>query len=205
MNDFYNLFQSTKFLINMAGYLNVGTEWKSMVPDFKYVRIYYVRRGGATLELTDGPYELKEGNLYFFPAFSILSGSCESEMGHYFIHLIPDVFTEHFFQFLTLKREFPLQKETADYLFTQVVMNYSGDSIYQKIATDSSLRLIFSYFFIDPEKTFYKTDFTKFICVFNYIDQHINEQIQLKDLSDLMFMNKVYFSNLFKKAFGLSP
>ena len=40
MNDFYNFFQSAKLDVDMAAYLDIGTEWKHMVSAFQYVRIY---------------------------------------------------------------------------------------------------------------------------------------------------------------------
>ena len=47
MASFYNFFQSAKFDIIDAAYMEVGKEWKSMVNDFKHVRIYYIRSGSA--------------------------------------------------------------------------------------------------------------------------------------------------------------
>ena len=44
----------------------------------------------------------------------------------------------------------------------------------------------------------------RFTKVFEYIDSHINEKIHIKDLSALVYMDDAYFSNLFKKTFGVS-
>ena len=71
MLNFYNFFQSAKLDIQKAAYLDIGKEWKSMVNDFKHVRLYYIRSGCAELTLTNKTVTLEEGYLYFIPAFSI--------------------------------------------------------------------------------------------------------------------------------------
>ncbi len=212
MNDFYNLFQSTRFSIVEADYADVGKDWHAVVASFEYVRIYYIRSGEAEITLTTGRQVLREGHLYFIPSFQILSGDCPDHMGHYFIHLIPDVFTDHFFSLLAFDKELPLEPAVADYLFRNVMDNLAATTTYAKIVADNSLRLILSYFFrgasaeneADDDLTT-GHDLSKFIKVFDHIDKHIGEAISLSDLAGLMFMNKVYFSNLFKKTFGVSP
>ncbi len=217
MNDFYNLFQSTRFSIVEADYAEVGSNWHAYMASFQYVRIYYVQKGEAEITLTTGRQVLREGHLYFIPSFQILSGDCAESMGHYFIHLIPDVFTDHFFSLLAFDKELSLDAATAEYLFRNVMENHAAGTTYEKIVADSSLRLILSYFFrstsrrehadslTEGEELTAGHDLSKFIKVFDYIDKHIDEAISLSDLAGLMFMNKVYFSNLFKKTFGVSP
>lgn len=205
VNDFYNLFQSTRFSIQAAGYAVVGRDWHTMVTDFRYVRIYYIREGEAELTLTTGRQVLKAGHLYFIPSFQILGGDCPEIMGHYFIHLIPDVFTDHFFSLLAFEKELTLPVKVADYLFTNVVYHHTGEDSYAKIVTSNSIHLILSYFFRHTADMTARQDLSKFVEVFDYIDKHIGEPISLSELANLMFMNKVYFSNLFKKSFGISP
>ncbi len=208
MNDFYNLFESTHFSVIDADYADVGRDWHAFVASFQYVRIYYIRNGEAELTLTSGHQVLREGHLYFIPSFQILSGDCAEHLGHYFIHLIPDVFTEHFFSLLALNKEVPIPHDTADYLFRNVMDYHATDTTHAKIVTANSLRLILSHFFREtPGRNDAPTghDLSKFIRVFDYIDKHIGESIRLSDLANLMFMNPVYFSSLFKKSFGISP
>ncbi len=202
MNEFNNFFQSAAFNIDVASYLDVENEWHNMVNDFKYVRIYYIRSGSAELVLTDGTLKLEEGYMYFIPALSILDGTCDNRMGHYFIHIIPDILTESFFKLLNIKTRCKIDREIADYLFCAIAQNYNKNTFYSQQTTDSALKLILSHFFqnVEPEKT----DFAKFAKVFDYIDNHIGEKIRIKDLSALVFLDDVYFSNLFKKTFGIS-
>ncbi len=205
MNDFYNLFQSTHFSIVEADYADVGPNWHAYMASFQYVRIYYIRKGEAEIVLTTGRQRLREGHLYFIPSFQILSGDCPDRMGHYFIHLIPDVFTDHFFSLLAFKKELPLDPEVANYLFRNIIEHHAATDTYSEIVADNSLRLLLSYFFRGAEEVPAEHDLARFIEVFDYIDKHIGEAISLSDLAGLMFMNKVYFSNLFKKTFGVSP
>lgn len=204
MSDFYNFFQSTKMDIVTAGYADIGKEWKYMVNDFLYVRIYYIRSGSAQLMLIDGPIDLEEGYLYFIPAFSILSGSCSGQMGHYFIHIIPDIFTEHFFKALSLKHRCKMDAAEADFLFPLIVHNYNKNTLSSRIATDSALKLIFSHFFTDLSADTSNSNLNRFTAVFEYIDKHIDEKIYIHELSALTYTDDAYFSNLFKKTFGIS-
>ncbi len=206
MNDFFNLFASTSFSVVDADYAKVGPEWHSFVASFQYVRLYYIREGEAELTLTTGRQILRAGHLYFIPPFQILSGHCPNHLEHDFIHLIPDVFTEHFFSLLDLCREIRLEPAVADYLFGCVRSHYAGSTTYDRIVTDNSLRLILANFIRNADiLSDNGRDLAKFIKVFDHIDRHIGEPIRLSDLADLVFMNKVYFSNLFKKTFGISP
>ncbi len=206
MNDFYNLFQSARFSVVEADYAEVGTDWHAFVASFQYVRVYYIREGEAELTLTTGKQILRAGHLYFIPSFQILSGDCAEHLGHYFIHLIPDVFTEHFFSLFALEKEIPLDAAVADYLFQNVIRHFAHGGTHAKIVTNNSMRLILSYFLrMTDEGGETGQDLSKFVQVFDYIDKHINEPIRLSELSGLMFMNQVYFSNLFKKTFGISP
>ena len=204
MSNLSNFFQSSKMEIMMAGYLDIGSEWKYMVNDFLYVRLYYIRSGSARLTLTNGTLDLEEGYLYFIPAFSILSGACEQQMGHYFIHIIPDLFSEHFFKVLSPKHCCKLDVQTADYLFRTVIFNHEARTLSAEMATDSALKLIFSYFFAGLDTTVTQNNFNRFVKVFNYIDEHIQEKIRISDLSALVYADDAYFSNLFKKTFGIS-
>lgn len=202
MASFYNFFQSAKFDIIDAAYMEVGKEWKSMVNDFKHVRIYYIRSGSAELALTNATLPLQEGFLYFVPSLSILEGNCKNCMGHYFIHIIPDILTEHFFKILPLKTCCRMERSIADYLFLTIIKNNGNSSFHSRQATDSALKILFSNFFegVNIEET----DVGKFAKVFEYIDTHIGEKIYIKDLSALVYLDDAYFSNLFKKTFGIS-
>ena len=202
MSDFYDFFQQANFNIAEANYMEIGTEWKSMVNDFKHVRIYYVRSGTAELSLINQTITLEEGYLYFVSAFSVLAGNCKSSMGHYFIHIIPDIFTEHFFKMLLLKNRCPMEKEIADYLFLTIIKNKGKNTFYSRQASSSALKLLLSNFFEDTKIE--ETNLNKFAEVFEYIDAHLGEKIYIKDLSKLVHLDDKYFSNIFKQTFGIS-
>lgn len=202
MPDFYNFFRQTDFTILEANYMDIGNDWKNMVGAFKHARMYYIRSGTAELTLTDKILTLEEGYLYFIPAFSVMAGNCKNSMGHYFIHMVPDIFTEHFFKMLPLKSRCPLAKEVADYLFLTIIHNNGVDSFYAHQSTDSALKLLFSQFFEDMKIE--ETDIGKFAKVFEYIDAHLGEKIYIKNLSSLIYLDDKYFANIFKKTFGVS-
>ncbi len=206
MNDFYNLFQSASFSVADVGYAEVGPEWRHFAASFRYVRVYYICEGEAELTLCTGRQVLKEGHLYFIPSSRTLSGNCREHLSHYFIHLVPDVLTEHFFALLVNPDGIPMDRSVADYLFGNVLRHSAGSSIHAKLVAGNSIRLILSHFFKEEGSLLNGTrDLSGFVKVFDYIDAHIGEPIRLSDLSDLMFMNQVYFSNLFKTTFGVSP
>ena len=45
----------------------------------------------------------------------------------------------------------------------------------------------------------------RFLPILRYIDEHLNERLTNRVLGDRLYLNEVYFSNLFKKTFGQPP
>ncbi|WP_105617159.1 AraC family transcriptional regulator [Vallitalea okinawensis] len=57
----------------------------------------------------------------------------------------------------------------------------------------------------DPQSSGHKKDLQSINKVMHYMDIHYKDQIKLKDLAELVYMNPSYFSRFFKKFNGLSP
>lgn len=198
------LLKNLNIPIETAAYLDVGKEWKNMVEAFSFARIYYVRSGSGKLFLTNKTIELEEGYMYFIPSFSVLGGTCNS-LGHYFIHFIPDEISARILKILQIKDRTKMDKSVADYLFTFISINCKNGTLKSTFALDSALKFLISQLLDDNTVLSAKEfDMQRFIPVLSYIDENLTGPIPLKTLVDLMYLDDVYFSNIFKVTFGIS-
>lgn len=198
------LLKNLNLSIETAAYLNVGKEWENMVESFAFARLYYVRSGSGKLFLSNKVIELEEGYMYFIPSFSVLGGTCNS-LGHYFIHLIPDDASAQILKLLEMKDRCRLEKNVADYFFTFISKNYEKDSLKSALALDGALKYLLSQLLDDNASLDSKgTDAQRFIPVLKYIDENLTEPIRIKTLASLIYLDDVYFSNIFKATFNVS-
>lgn len=140
--------------------------------------------------------------MYCVPASSVVSCTCEGIMYHQFLHFVPDG-DLHDNLFLCSPKEkikaSPVNKALFDELVAIPYLDESFSASYRRKA-------IFNYllsFFLDDNGQNEKM--RKFVSVLRYIDDHIGEHITNKTLGKQMYLNEVYFSNLFTKTFGMSP
>ena len=198
------IFEESKFSFEEGAFFITVTDWWSNVVSLStYYRLYLITDGAAELRLTDKTYNLKAGYLYLIPSFSVVSGNCEKMMSHYFVHFMPDSpNTNLLFKHVHFQRETPAPP-IAEELFKLVIENIHGSTTYAGIVRDSAIKLLLSNFFKDITQV--SADFLRFKDIITYINDNIKSRITVKELADLAFLNKVYFSNLFVKIFGISP
>ncbi len=183
MNDFYKLFRATDWHVTDAP---------------NAARLYHVRAGQLTLTLTDGRMTLREGYIYFIPAYRFLSEAPEAGALYDTVRLSPNILTEHIFPLAGCAPELATDPAFARTLFDRM----TGAS---PLSAEAALPLLLALFAEPARADFLSADIGKFLPVFDYIDAHISTAVELAELARVMGVNKVYFSNLFKKTFGVSP
>lgn len=57
----------------------------------------------------------------------------------------------------------------------------------------------------DVEEKFRNKNILRFFDIIQYIEDHIEEQITVRELANLAKLNDVYFSNCFSKVIGIPP
>lgn len=200
-----NPFLSTKLTVTEVGYDTVDSSWYKFIAYYPYYRLYYICSGSAKIILKNGEIDLKPGRLYFVPAFSVVNGVCYELLTHYWIHFNLDITTANYLSIYQPKQEI-MELELDKNAFELILRYYNGESyvnsIQQQNICNSLVNYIFSRFLPDKEVNL---EASRFIPVLQYIDAHLSEKISNTQLSEILYLNETYFSNIFTKYFGQPP
>ena len=202
-----SLFETGTYSVVAAVNCEVGTEWNlvkwdSNHPQIQYHRLYFLTEGSATLRLFDRELTLLPGRIYFIPAFSIKESKIDGKMNKYYIHFQSSSAFFSLYRYLSDKYSVPATKET-EYLFKTVVENYKDDSISARFRLQGAMNLILADFVSDVRASV--PDLVKFDEVLKFIDENYKKNITLDQLSSIMKISTMYFSNYFKRVFHISP
>ena len=105
-------------------------------------------------------------------------------------------------KYLSNKYSVPAKAET-EYLFRTVVESFKDDSISARFRLQGAMNLILADFVSDVRASV--PDLIKFDSVLKYIDENYRKNITLDELSSIMKISTMYFSNYFKRVFHISP
>jgi AraC-like DNA-binding protein len=202
-----SLFETGTYSVVAAVNRDVGNEWNFVKwdinhPQIQYHRLYLLTEGSATLRLFDRELTLLPGQVYFVPAFSVKESRIEGKMNKYYIHFQSTSSFFSLYRYLSDKYYAPATKET-EYLFKTVVDSYKDDSISARFRLQGAMNLILSDFVADVTASV--PDLVKFDEVLRFIDENYRKNIMLSELSSIMNISTMYFSNYFKRVFRISP
>ena len=205
MND--HAFFNNNYSVAYAEQRMIGKEWNNIVWDKNHLqighhRLYFPTSGEATLHLYDKTIKLLPGNIYFIPAFSIVQSEIEGEMNKYYVHFLASSQIFGLYRFLSDKYSAPAD-EATEYLFRQVVDNYTSDSEQAHLRVQGAMSLLLAPFFADADM--HHRNIVRFEKILAHIDENYKRDIPLSELAEMMNVNTTYFSNLFKQVFHISP
>ena len=186
---------------------DIGREWNDVKWNkdhfqIQYHRLYYLTEGSARLRLTDREVELTPGNVYFVPAFSVAESYIDGSMNKYYIHFANESPYLDLYRYLSDRISAPSGPNT-EFLFNTVVENYASGAPAARMRVQGAMSLIMSDFFGEgvPDSD----TLTRFIPLLDYINEHYRENLSLSDLAGRMNLCTMYFANLFKRTFNVSP
>ena len=190
MMDFYNIFRTV--------------DWRVSSADAPHVRIYLLHSGSATLPLTDGLLSMQAGHAYLLPAHLLLSEARGTDAVYDVIRFVPNVLTEHLLPLAGCAREIPLSPTIAP--LAEACIS-PCDTAGARLRAESAIGLLLAAFLetASPDLLAPDRDLGRFLPVFSHIDAHISDTLTLEELAAQADTGKVYFSNLFKKTFSVSP
>jgi AraC-like DNA-binding protein len=231
--DIQNLLKSLYFcLLNIDRC--IAGNWNFQKVTSPFTRLYLVESGEGTITHNKTEYELKPGWLYMIPSFALCNYSSPTFLGHYYIHLIPqilggrDIFKLLEFNFelpaaesdiQLMKRIFTLNpgrklvnQDPAKYCKSDLIPDsHTADFLCQinsYIETQGILMQLFSRFIkIGGQKRTFSTNQSniKIRHAVHYINENISKQICLNDLAGICHLSNDYFSRLFLKIMGIRP
>ncbi|MBE7090156.1 MAG: helix-turn-helix transcriptional regulator [Clostridiales bacterium] len=207
LSDTIKKIPNLKFNVINGEHALIDSAWSRFATIFPYSRLYYIVSGNATIYLKNKSIELKAGNIYYIPPYSISNVVCHNVLDHYWIHFNMDLTTEQELNCLPVVNSVEannFDKEAFIQLVDLIDRSHKNESVAEYLAQDSLLKYLFSRFL--PHRTVIHTvTESKFLPVLAYIDENLGRKITNEELSKIMFLNPTYFSNSFSSNFGISP
>ena len=205
MNE--HIFYDNRYSVVFAERRLIGEEWNDIVWDknhrqVQYHRLYLLTSGNARIHLYDKTVELVTGRVYFIPAFSVMQSEIEGKMDKYYVHFQVDSPIFDFYRYLS--DNYSVASDAiSEELFRIILENYSKNTHEAYLKVQGAMNLLLAPFF--SVVTQERQDLKRFAPVLTYIDAHYKENIRLDELSALMNISTMYFSNHFKQVFNVSP
>lgn len=201
-----SILQNITFSITLSRYLKVGNEWNmdwnKDLYQFQCNRLYYLKKGKGKLYLHDKVLTLEPGYVYLIPAFSVLRSETIEEMQKYFIHFQTNSSLFHLYNQFDSKSCYPAD-ELTEGLFRLVQQNYNSPIPSSHFKVQGSMQILLSGFFDHIDIT--RQNIMRFVPIIDYLQNNYRQEITVKELASLMNLNTVYFCDLFKKTFHISP
>lgn len=200
MQDLY-IAEQLKEKVVSYGRAEVDHRWQEFVSLFHYFRLYLIEKGNAELFLRNKTIRLEEGRLYLIPA-TVAGARCEGRMTHAFLHFMPEGELSDRLMLSPPPDSIPATPLHSA-LFSDLIALPQEDG---SAAADMKRRAILFYLLSGFLREWPSDSGNlRFLPILRYIDEHLNEHLTNRLLGDRLYLNEVYFSNLFKKTFGQPP
>lgn len=195
------------YSVAMAEKREIGNEWNYIKWNmrhlqFQYHRLYYLTSGRAILRLLDRKLELEAGNVYFIPAFSVAGSSIDGVMEKYWVHFQADFPLLDMYRYIS-ERYSVKANERTDMLFDTVLDTYKNPSCSASMRLQGAMNLIMADFLDGITADLGRI--SRFLPVLDYVNHNYRDKISLSDLASIINVSPMYFANLFKSAFNISP
>lgn len=205
VNEPNDLYKSAKFNVREGNYAKVGDFWKNIVFFWQHDRIYYITEGTATLVLKGRRLPLKPNHLYYIPAYSVVTAECDVFLGHYYLHFEWDKANSPFLSMFNLTSETEGTPLHLSLIQRAIDIVNSADNASSKAQLElNGIMQILTSAFISSNNAA-EQDAFRFLDILKFIDENLDRRITVRELAAQANLNEVYFSNLFKRMFDISP
>lgn len=222
--------ESLNLLMLNVGYAEHDSDWNWKEVSSPFIRIFYIKKGEASLELPSGNIKLKEGHLYIIPPFTKHTYKCHGHIALYYLHVYEgfkkatDIF-EHFDfpievksdaedekLFENLRKKHPEAKLPASdpnaydnsNTLNYYAKRYATLPLHEKMWIRGCTLILLSNFIkhATPKKW---TSNNNLIKALKYIQENIHKNISINDVANTACITNSYMARLFKQNFGVSP
>ena len=227
------LLRDLKLTILNVDHVRCQSDWHFHRVCSPFSRLYLVTDGYATVDHHDRQFCLGAGTLHLIPAFTTHDCHCPEWFDVYFVHFTceldegVDLFTMQEYDYLLDAEKWDItlfgrlcEINQHKKLTTRDPHLPANKSIFIDDRRDQSssacdflqsqglLRMLLARF-LDTvkDKPLQQNlqEMSRFKEVMQYIDANLDEQITLSDLSQILYLENGYFSNLFYKVMGVRP
>lgn len=197
-----------------SGTLKCSPEWKEDDHSHTFLEIMFVRRGSGATNIGGEEYALKKGDIIIYNAgvgHRERSDKKEPLECHFFgakniriDGLAPDC--------LIKPGATPIVEPGSDFamfdlLFDQLIRESSNDRLYNREISDSILKsiLLSVMRIVSYGNTDYEKINESYLKAKEFIDKSFAEINTVNDLCNQLYIDKYYFSHLFKECSGMPP
>lgn len=216
-----------------TGHCEVGKEWcyRNIISPF--TRLYLIDKGSASVYMNRKKYELREGDMFIIPKFTFHTYECVEYMSHYYICFLDQLIGgKNLFEYADI--QYKIRATELDKCLMERFLELNPDchiadpdpkaydnrpdlfSINRENAnlefkndleSNGILLQLFSKFLGKNSRpvTKAKNPYKRMIKVFNYINNNLNKNIHVAELSEIMCMTPDHFTRIFKNLNGMTP
>ena len=227
----FNSKNSLSLQMVYTGYHRAGREWCYTNVISPFSRLYLIHQGEAAVYMNKKKYELSEGQLFIIPKFTFHNYECQDYMNHYYICFFDEVIGGRslfdstviryqpeatpidrllFDRYLQLnpncsiRNANPKTYDNKDNLYT-VNQSKTDYNLTTEIESNGILLQLFSRFLTEGnyQEAESRNQYERLNLVFNHIDNHLQQQIQVSQLAELMCISTDHFSRIFRRVIGM--
>jgi len=203
---------NTQVNVRLAGYNNVGTNWRDLDYTPDYNKFYYICSGEGWLRIGDKEYYPKPGQLFFMPAgiqqsYSVIS---KNTFTKYWCHFTAKIGDQSIFDILKVPYFIDVpDREKLESIFRDLLDSYTSEAFHSSLLLNASILRLISYYLdntvLEDVKISQSNTVEKLSQIIDYIEQNLTGNITVKELAVIAHLQPNYFIRLFKKHMGTSP
>lgn len=213
-----------------AGFARTTSEWSGKGLSSPFARLYYVKKGKASLHLPDADYEAKPGYMYLVPSFMEHSMECEAGLEFYYLFVYErygkqtDIFDMYSFpyeveanqaidllfqNYCDYYPELKLPYQSAEDFYShpgyqEYAVRYANMDRFEKMQLQGFIWIVASFFMKHGHKRLAAID-QRLWRVMQYVKDNIDKDISLDALADMVCVTKSHLGRLFRETLGTSP
>jgi len=216
LDDIY--FKNFNPVCHLGGFFSIGTgeDWSIEHGKFAQNKFYYIKRGRCELVIDGKKYEGLPGRWFYIPAgvSHCYSNDRSEPFAKYWMHfdLYPN--TVNFFNTLHLTYYIDIKEKTTQKKIDRAFDDFSkavyGNSFHDRLREKICLIELFDAYITLANQSHEPISIAKQNAylmknVIKYIENNVDKNLSIKDLSDFCHLHPNYFIRSFKEKTGLTP
>lgn len=212
------------------GHARTVHHWRNEDISSPFFRLFYVKSGRAVLHLTQCDIEMRPGYLYLLPSYTPHAYECEPEFDFFYLFVyqkemdytssieLYDLAYEIkandgarllFEHYCMLYPQLNLPSRDADAFlnhkaYHDYVNEYMKMEVYERMQLHGMAEILLSYFVKYARPKEIVSD-KRIAAVLEYVQQHLNQAINVEQLADLACMTKSHLIRTFRQSIGITP
>jgi AraC-like DNA-binding protein len=177
-------------------------------------RLYYNEKPGTLLETSSGKYHMRSNEVYLIPKWTLFSGYCLKDTGHFYLHFdilgLSNVsLQEYFYKPLNPKFSKQWKVKIHEMIAALRAKEPNTPKLYCEMSSIifHALGMVFKTMPSEwISRMFFSDNLSRPILpAIEYIDRNFASPLKIRDLSKLCHMSEDYFIRTFRRHLGRTP